>query len=156
MVTCSCLVFAGPARTQQPSPATLATAKELVDIIGASRDFDPIVTGVIVQTATTFLNSNPALAKDLNDIAELLVSEYLPRRDEVKNDMIRLYAQRLTDQELKDALAFFKAPLGKKLLAENQIILSETAKRADAWAVKFRDEVAGRIRAELKKKGHNL
>ena len=156
VVACSCLIFAGPARTQQPSPATLATAKELVDIIGAAREFEPIVTGVIVQTATTFLNSNPALSKDLNDIVESLVSEFLPRRDEVKSDIIKLYAQRLTDQELKDALTFYKSPVGKKLLTESQAILGETMKRADAWAAKFREEVAGRIRAELKKKGHNL
>ena len=151
------LVFAGPTRAQQqPSPAALASAKELVEIIGAAREFDPIVTGVIVQTATTYLQSNPALSKDLNDIVELLVSEFLPRRTELQNEVIRLYAQRLTEQEIKDALTFYKSPLGKKLLNESQYIVGESMKRADAWATKFREEVAGRIRAELKKKGHNL
>jgi hypothetical protein len=150
------LVLAGPARTQQPSQAALGMAKELVDIVGAAREFEPLVTGVIVQTATTFLQANPAISKDLNDIVDLMVTEFLPRRAEIPNEIVRLYAMRLTEQELKDALVFYKSPLGKKMLTESQFILGETFKRADTWAAKFREEVAGRIRAELKKKGHNL
>jgi len=58
------LVFAGPARAQpQPSANAMATAKELVDIIGATREFQSITTAVIVQAATTFLQANTKLAK---------------------------------------------------------------------------------------------
>jgi len=58
--------------------------------------------------------------------------------------------------ELKDLIVFYKSALGKKLLTESQYVINEAVKRADAWAVKFRDEVAVRIREELKKRGHNL
>jgi hypothetical protein len=53
-------------------------------------------------------------------------------------------------------IVFYKSALGKKLLTESQYVINEAVKRADAWAVKFRDEVAVRIREELKKRGHNL
>ena len=151
------LAFAGPAGAQQqPSANALAYAKEFVDIVGATREFKSIPTAVIVQTASAFLQSNPALAKDLNEIAEALVGEYLPRSAEIPNEVVKLYATRLTEQELKDALAFYKSPLGKKLLAESQFVLQETVKRADAWGMKLREEVAARIRAELKKRGRDL
>jgi hypothetical protein len=152
-----CLIFASPARAQpQPSASHLAVAKELVNIVGATRQFDSIVTGVIVQIASNYLQSNSALAKDLNEIVELLVGEYLPRRDEMQNEVIRLYASRLTEQEIKDVLTFYKSPLGKKMLNESQYVLGESLNRADVWATKFREEVAVRLRAELKKRGHNL
>jgi hypothetical protein len=156
VVACALLAFALPVRAQQPTQNALNQAKELVDIIGAAREFDPLLTGVIVTSATTFLQSNPNLAKDLNTIVELLVVEYTPRKAELPNEIIRLYATRLTEQELKDALVFYKSPVGKKLLAESQVILSETFKKADAWSAKMREEVTIKIRAELKKRGHNL
>jgi hypothetical protein len=157
LAACLCLVFASSARAQQqPSASQLAASKELVEVVGASRQFDSIVTQVIVQVASNFLQSNPALAKDLNDIVELMVTEYLPRRLEMQNEVIRLYATRLTEQEIKDVLAFYKSALGKKMLIESQNILGESANRADAWATKFREEVGTRLRAELKKRGHNL
>ena len=152
-----CLTFASPVRAQQqPTPSHLAAAKELVDTIGAARQFDSIVTGVIVQVASNFLQSNGALAKDLNEIVDLLVTEYLPRRAELQNEVVRLYASRLKEQEIKDVLAFYKSPLGKKMLVESQFVLAESLKQADLWAAKFREEVAARLRAELKKRGHNL
>ena len=150
------LLFAGPTRAQQPSANALAQAKELADIVGATREFESMPTAVIVQTASNYLQSNPALAKDLNEIAETLVQEFLPRRNEVPNEIVKLFAQRFTEQELKDAIAFYKGPLGKKLLTENSNILRESVKVADAWAAKFREEVATRLRAELKKRGKNI
>lgn len=156
VVACALLAFALPVRAQQPTQNALNQAKELVDVIGAAREFDPLVTGVIVTAATTFLQSNPNLAKDLNTIVELLVVEYSPRKVELPNEIIRLYATRLTEQELKDSITFYKSPVGKKLLTESQFILSETFKRADAWSAKLREEIVVKIRAELKKRGHNL
>jgi uncharacterized protein len=155
------LAFVPPAYAQlKPAPApsatALANAKELVEIIGAAREFDPLVTGVIVTSASTFLQSNPRYAKDLNDIVDQLVTEYHPRRVELPNKIITLYATRLTEQELKDAVAFYKSALGKKLLTESNFILSETFKEADTWSAKLREEVTAKIRAELKKRGHNL
>ena len=152
-----CLVVASPVRAQpQPSPSHLAAAKELVEVIGASRQFESIATQVIVQVASNFLQSNSALAKDLNEIVDLMVTEYLPRRAEMQNEIIRLYASRLTEQEIKDVLTFYKSPLGKKMLIESQNVLGESVNRADLWAVKFREEVGVRLRAELRKRGHNL
>ena len=158
IATAVLLALPGPARAQGPQPSAnaLAMAKELIDIIGAARDFESAPTAVIVQTASTFLQSNPKLAKDLNEITESLVAEFYPRRGELPNEIVRLYATRFTEQELKDSLTFYKAPLGKKLLSETQLILAESARRAEAWAGKFREEISGRIRAELKKRGHSL
>jgi hypothetical protein len=151
------LALAGPARAQpQPSANAQNLARELIGIIGAARDFQSVPTAVIVQVASNFLQANPKLSKDLNEIAERLVEEYNPRRGELPAEVVRLYATRFTEQELKDALAFYKSPLGKKMLSESQSILAEAARRADAWAAKAREEIAGKIRAELKKRGHNL
>jgi hypothetical protein len=148
--------FAAPARAQQPSANALALAKEFVELIDASRAFQSIPTAVIVQSAGTFLQSDPKLAKDLNEIAEALVVEFAPRRGEIPNEVIKLYATHFTESELKDLLTFYKSPTGKKLLTESQVILDEAVKKGEAWGLKLRDEVVVRIRAELKKRGHNI
>ena len=156
VAACAVLAVAEPARAQQPTANALALSKELVDLIGAARDFESLPTAVIVQTASNFLQADPKLAKDLNVIVENLVAETASRRTEIPNEIVRLYATRFTEQELKDALTFYKSPIGKKMLSESQAILAEVVKRSDAWGRKFREEVAARIREELKKRGHNL
>ena len=146
----------GSANAQEPSATALVTAKELITVKGAVAIFDPLVPGVIEQTKSVFLRTNPMLGKDLNEVAAKLRADYAPRGAEVINDTAKLYATRFTEQELKDALAFYKSPLGGKLLVEEPKILDEGMKNAQAWANKLSEEIIGKIRAEMKKRGHDI
>ena len=146
----------GSADAQQPSASALATAKELITTKGAAAIFDPLVPGVIEQAKSALLQTNPMLSKDLNEVAAKLRADYAARSVEVVNDIAKLYATRFTEQELKDALAFYKSPLGRKLLVEEPRVLDEGMRNAQTWANKLSEEVLGKIRAEMKKRGHDI
>jgi hypothetical protein len=145
-----------PAAAQQPSPAALATAKEIVTVKGADALWRPVVRGVVERAKGMFLQSNPMLGKDLNEVAAKLYTEYNPRTVELLNDAARIYATRFTEQELKDLLAFYKSPLGKKMLTEDPAILDQNMKDAQAWADKLSNEIISRMRAEMRKRGHEI
>jgi uncharacterized protein len=146
----------GSAHAQQPSATALTTAKELITTKGATAIFDPVVVGVIEQAKSVLLRTNPMLSKDLNEVATKLRADYAPRSVEILNDTARIYATRFTEQELKDVLAFYKSPLGQKLLAEEPRILDEGMRNAETWANKLSEEVIGKIRVEMKKRGHEI
>ena len=144
------------AQAQQPSTATLASARELMEIKGVKNLVEPVVVGVVQQTTGTILQTNPGLSKDLDEVSAQLRSEYQPRIAEMTNEIVKLYAQRFTEQELKEAVAFYKSPTGKKILTEEPKILDESYARIQQWANRMQDEVMTRVRAEMKKRGHNL
>jgi len=153
-----CALLAGPVSAQpaaQPSAAVVTLAKELVDLKGATTMFDPVVNGVIRTHKDFLLRANPNMLKELNEIEAKLVEEYAPRRVELHREIAVAYAQHFTEQELKDAIAFYKSPLGKKLLAEEPKVLDTSMRRADAWAQRFAAEVQTRLRSELQKRGLN-
>ena len=153
------LVLAGAAasaQAQQPSAAALASARELMEIKGVKNLVEPVVVGVVQQTTGTILQTNPGLSKDLDEVSAQLRTEYQPRVAEMTNEIVRLYAQRFTEQELKEAVAFYKSPTGKKILAEEPKILDESYARIQQWANRLQDEVMTRVRVEMKKRGHNL
>jgi hypothetical protein len=147
---------AGASQAQQPSPAALASARELMDLKGVQNLVTPIVVGVIEQTKGVILQTNPGLTKDLDEVSAQLRNEYQPRTAEMTNEIVQLYAQRFSEQELKDAIAFYKSAAGKKMLVEEPRILDATYARLQQWASRLQDEVATRVRAEMKKRGHNL
>ena len=126
--------WAAAANAQQPSATALATAKELITVKGAAAIYRPVVPGVIEQAKGVFLRTNPMLGKDLNEVAGKLRAEYAPRGAEIVNEVAKLYASRFTEQELKDTLAFYKSPLGRKLLAEEPTILDQSMRNAQTWA----------------------
>ena len=153
----ACLAFAQDARAQaQPSPAAVALAREIVELKGATTMFDSVISGVIEYHKRVLLQANPTAAKDLEDVTAQLLKEFSPRRKEVQLEIARAYAGRFTEQELKDILAFYKTPLGKKLIVEEPKGVDDATKRVDAWAAKYAEDVLARMRTEMKKKGHNL
>jgi hypothetical protein len=100
--------------------------------------------------------ANKSHAKDLNEVAASLRAEYGPRLSEVVNETARLYAVRFSEQELKDALAFYKSPVGRKLIAEEPGIAEQSLKWTSAWADKLSEEIVAKMRAEMKKRGHEI
>ena len=147
---------ANAAVAQEPSAGAMAAARELVAMKGAATMFDPLIPGVIETAKGNFLRTNPQLAKDLNEIAAQLRNEYAGKKEEVLNVMARAFATRLTEQELKEAVKFYKTPLGKKLITEEAAATDEGMTRAQAWANQFAEEMVARIRVEMRKRGHSV
>jgi uncharacterized protein len=152
------LVAVGPDRAaaQAPSRGAVAAAKELITLKGAASMFDAVVPGVVETARSTFLRTNPSLAKDLGEVAAQLRKEYEAKKGDVMDIVAGAFAERFTEQELKSAVTFYKTPLGKKLIDWEARTLEEGVGRADAWVTKFSEEVVGRMRAEMKKRGHTI
>src|SRR4051812_46021342 len=106
LVLCGFLFTAGTASAQQPTPAAVSMAKEILEAKGSMAVFEPIVIGVIEQTKNVFLQQSPNLQKDLNETAAALRAQYLPRTAELKEEVAKIYATQFTEAELKEALTF--------------------------------------------------
>ena len=139
-----------------PSPQAIALAKELIILKGGHQMFDAVVPGVIEQAKDVFLPTNPNLNKELVEVTGKLKLEYANKPDELLNEVAKVYAMHFTEQELKEIVAFYKTPLGKKMLAEDPVAIQEGLTRAKDWANDFSNVVLGKMRAEMKKKGHDL
>ena len=88
--------------------------------------FDPVIASIVEQTKGALLQTNPQLAKDLERRVRAAAHRFGPRRDELMTEAAKRYAARFTEAELKDLVTFFKAPLGKKMIAQEPQVLDET------------------------------
>jgi len=150
------VALAGTARAQTPSPGALAAAKELMTLKGAAAMFDPLIPGVIESAKNQFIPTNPNLAGPLGEVAAQLHKEYEPKRAEIVDQVAKIYAQHFTEAELKDIVAFYKTPSGKKMLAEEPAAINQSLTAAQDWANQFSDSVLQRFRTEMAKKGYKL
>jgi uncharacterized protein len=159
-VLASAVVLAVPAQAQrppaQPSANAILLAKEIITAKGANKMYEPVIVEVVDRTKGVLLQTNPMLSRDLNEIAARLKTEYAPRVGEILNEVAKMYASRFTEAELKDVLAFYKSAVGQKIIVQEPQILDQSIAFAEGWADKFSQEVAVKIRAEMKKKGHEL
>jgi uncharacterized protein len=152
----SLFVTTGAIQAQQPSAAAVDLARQVILIKGGNNMFDPIVPGVIETAKNDFLPTNPGLSKELNEVALQLRKEFEPKRAELLTEVARAYAERFTEQELRELVTFYKSPLGQKVVIEEPKALDASVSRAQNWANNFSDLVMSRMRAEMKKRGHDL
>lgn len=147
---------AGQALAQAPTPGALAAAREYIQVKGATTAFDAVVPGVIETAKNLYLRNNPQLAKDLNEVAAALRTEYAGRKEELYNFLVSSFASRFNEKELREAVAFYKSPTGQKLVQQEAVALDEGMARAQSWANQFSDEMVTRFRVDMRKRGHNL
>ena len=93
MVVLAVTTFIAPARAQQPSPSAIATARELLNLEGANSLYEGSLETVIDRVKGVFLQTNPALGKDINEATAQLRAEYQSRVNELANEIARFYAR---------------------------------------------------------------
>src|SRR5215213_4112326 len=78
-------VLAQPA--SNPSPATVALAKDLLVLKGGQQMFDGLIANTIDRTKDAFIPTNPQLSRPLNEVAAQLRTEFEPKKNEVFNEV---------------------------------------------------------------------
>jgi hypothetical protein len=152
---CLSVAMASPAAFAADA-ASVATAKQVLTVTGATTMFHPLIAGVVEQARLLYLQQNPGLGKDLTEIANKMRADLQPRFSELLNEMSKMYADAFTQQELKDILAFYQSPTGKKLLDQQPKLVDSSMRFAQDWANKLSEEVTAKMREELVKRGHKM
>jgi uncharacterized protein len=145
-----------PATAANPSPGSLLLAKQIMQIKGVDAMFPPLVRGVVDKVKGQFMQTNFMWAKDLNEIAANLQKEYTSRASELSDMTAKIYAEHFTEAELKDMLSFYQSPLGRKMVIEEPKVVEESMIRAGEWGDLLAEDVVAKMRAEMKKRGHDI
>ena len=148
--------IASPAPAANPSQASMLVAKQLVELKGVSAMYIPLVRGVVEKVKNQFMQTNFMWGKDLNEIAANLERDYAPRANELVDATARTYAERFTEAELKEMLVFYQSPVGRKMVAQEPKILDDSMNYAGQWGDTLSEEVIVKMRAEMKKRGHDI
>jgi uncharacterized protein len=143
-----------------------AQAVALVHDLITARDplhtnaYGQTISRVIERAKNTFLQVNPSLNRELEEVAAILRREMDSKRSELFDLRVRAYTTRLSEQELKDLLLFYKSPLGRKWNVVGPQLVEDFQIACDRWAYAsgggFMETVNQRFRTEMQKKGHPI
>jgi hypothetical protein len=157
------LALAGlPAGAQQPtplkqaSPGAMAAAKEILTMKNASAMYANAVPNIVQQTKEALLSNNLNYQKDLNEVAVIVAQSMAGREKEIGDGMAQVYANEFTEQELKELVAFYKSPLGQKLLTNEPRAIQFSMSYMNQWAQQFAEQVNAAFRAEMRKRGKQI
>lgn len=142
-----------PAQQAKPaSPAAIAAAKELLNLKNAQAMYASAIPNIVQRTKANLLQNNLNYQQDLDEVALAIAKEFAGRENEVSDQMAKIYASTFTEQELKDAVTFYKTPLGQKLLTAEPQAIAASMGFMNQWAQQTAEKVADEFRNLMKKR----
>jgi uncharacterized protein len=150
-----------PAAPQAPqlkpvSASAMQAARDLLAIKNVTQVYASAVPNIVQRTKDSFLANNLSYQKDLNEVALTVAQSMAGKEKEIGEQMAKIYANDFTEQELKDLTAFYKSPLGAKLLAMEPTAIQASMVFMNQWAQSFSEQVVNEFRSEMKKRGKPL
>ena len=153
------VMLAAPALAQQaapqPSASRLALAREVAVGSGMTRSFDSIADQILDRLSAMNV-TQPEIKQDLDQVVEMLMPEVDQQKQLMIDAAARVFANHMSESELKDVAAFFKSPSGQKYVQTQPVILDDIVKEIAAWSQNVSEYIMVRARAEMKKRGHEL
>ncbi|HLW91433.1 MAG TPA: DUF2059 domain-containing protein [Roseiarcus sp.] len=145
-----------PAFADDPSPAALAEARTVIIASGISRSFDNVVPQMLGLLERNVLATRPEIKDKLHATLLQLEPEFVKTEDSVIDAAAASLAKRMSEAELKDVVAFFQSPSGKKYVEQTPANLTDIVAAMEAWRQKLSTDIMTRVRDEMKKQGVDL
>jgi hypothetical protein len=145
-----------PAQSPQPSANAILIAKQIVQLKGVQQMMDPIARGVVEKVKNVVMQTNFMWAKDINEVTAQMHKEFDGRSSEMVDTAARAYASHFTEPELKQILTFYQSPVGQKMVVEEPKAIEDSMSGAATWADNLSLDIMNRMRAEMKKRGHDM
>ena len=137
--------------------AQFALGRELTILAGLDKGFESFIPGVLRELQMNFTRTRPEIAADLDKVLrEIIFPEFNKRTAEMIDQSARILASSMSEQELKETVAFLKTPAGKKYVETQPASMNKIMQSMDSWNRDLSVAVVDRVRAEMKKKGHDL
>jgi uncharacterized protein len=134
------------------SPSHLAVAREVVVGSGLSRTFEGMAPQIADQIRSGYSRTRPEIIKDMEEALKPIITDLNRQSEQMIVASARLYAQRISEAELKDIAAFFKSPAGQKYVNSQADVLNDLFTEMQVFSQTLGNVMMDRLREDLRKK----
>lgn len=126
------------------APATEKSTKELMVLTGAGDMGIQMMQGML-----------PQLKKMVPQVPESFWTDLMKEVDpnELVDLIVPIYAKHFSEEEIQQALAFYRSPAGRKMIQKQPLVMQESMAVGQEWGRKLAERViekAKKVQAEAK------
>ncbi len=146
----------GAASAQEVTESHLKAAVAAVQAAKTSRGFDNLLPLLAQQTQNRLIRMRPDQHVLIGQVVDAEALDLVARRNELDNDVARIWAKYFTEDELNAITTFYQSPAGAKLADIGPKVVGETLQSVKGWSDRVGEEMFEKSRELLKKKGVDL
>ena len=147
----------------QPHIAAAIDAEKRADIqtlmkeVGTLASIDRAVDLMMPKVISNFKKVNPSIPEATwEELSRVGLDELKKSLPELQEPLIAIFDANFTAEEVKQLIAFYGTPLGRKVVTQMPSVMQQTVALGQAWGERIGPRISERIRAAAKQKGYNL
>jgi uncharacterized protein len=149
-------VTSAPVRAQSPSPDAIAAAQEFMTTMKMTDQIKAVLPAIIQSLKPAIVQNRPQVERDFDDIAQRLLEAFNARVSELIALSAAIYARNFSVDELRELTAFYRTPLGQKVLQKLPAVTQETMAMGQRFGREVGREAGEQMVNELRKRGHSI
>lgn len=150
-----CLTSAALA-AETPSPEAMTAARSLVTTMKLADQYRALLPGILLGLRRTVTQDRPEIERDFDAMTATIVDTFSPYYNRMLDDAATIYASNFTVDELHQIEAFYRQPVGQKLLEKSPAITQQSLQISQDVSRKAAEALRARLTEALRQKGHKL
>jgi hypothetical protein len=146
----------GASQAQTPSPEAMTSARSLVTTMKLSDQYKALLPAILLGLKPAVTQDRPEIERDYDAMMPMLADAFAPYYSAMVDDIATVYANNFTAGELREIEAFYRQPIGQKLLEKTPAIAQQSMQVGQDASRKAADDLKGRLTEALRQKGHKL
>jgi hypothetical protein len=156
-IIASILLFSiGASQAQTPSPEAMTAARELVTTMKLSDQYKALLPAILLGIKPAVVQDRPEIERDFDAMMPMLADAFAPYYSAMVDNVATVYANNFTAGELREIEAFYRQPIGQKLLEKTPTLAQQSMQVGQDAGRRAADDLRGRLTEALRQKGHKL
>lgn len=151
------MAVTAPALAAEPTPGHVKAAREMLALTEADKMFNSVLPVLLKQQILELEKEHPNLPAKIAQRFEILfLTEAQKGIDEAIDKVAAAYAEVLSEKELKEISAFYKSPVGKKMIEIKPEMGQKALKIGITWGQDAGTIIGKAVMLQLKAEGHKF
>jgi hypothetical protein len=156
VVACLLLLSASISRAQTPAPDAMAAARSLVTTMKLADQYKALLPAILLGLRPALTQDRPEIERDYDAMMPAITEAFTPYYSTMIDGIATVYANNFTAAELGEIEAFYRQPIGQKMLEKLPAINQQALAVGQEVGRKAADDLRQRLTEALRQKGHKL
>jgi uncharacterized protein len=160
VVACLLLFSASLSRAQTPPsappPDAMAAARSLVTNMKLAEQYKALLPAILLGMRPALTQDRPEIEQDYDAMMPMIAEAFTPYYSAMIDGVAAVYANNFTADELREIEAFYRQPVGQKMLEKLPAISQQSLAVGQEVSRKAAEDLRQRLTEALRQKGHKL
>jgi hypothetical protein len=134
----------------------MTTARSLVNTMKLADPYKAMLPATMMGLRRALTQERPEIERDYDALMPTIENAYKPYYAAIVDDIATVYANNFTVGEMRAIEAFYRQPVGQKLLEKMPAIMQQSNQVGQDASRKAAEDLRTRLTEALRQKGHKL